>query len=169
LMGGLTAATSWTHLILGFVIAGFGSGMVNPPLASTAVGVVRPERSGMASGVNTTFRQIGIAVGIATYGTIFTSTLTSGLHSSLAPLHLSAADMNSLVLNVKEGYVSRILHAVPPSAHGIVFSGLRSSFANSLNDLFIVSGILALAGALCAFVFIRPKDFVAQGAPSHAA
>ncbi|MGC2486012.1 MAG: MFS transporter [Acidimicrobiales bacterium] len=169
LMTGLSATTTWTHLILGFVIAGFGSGMVNPPLASTAVGVVRPERSGMASGVNTTFRQIGIAVGIATYGTIFTSTITSGLHSSLAPLHLSAADMNLLVLNVKEGYVSRILHLVPPSAHGVVFSGLRSTFANSLNDLFVVSGILALAGALCAFVFIRPKDFVAQGGPSHAA
>ena len=74
-----------------------------------------------------------------------------------------------LVLNVKEGYVSRVLKAVPPSAHGIVFGGLRSSFANSLNDLFIVSGILALAGALCAFVFIRPKDFVAQGAPSQPA
>ncbi len=169
LMGGLTGTTTWTHLILGFVVAGFGSGMVNPPLASTAVGVVRPERSGMASGVNTTFRQIGIAVGIATYGTIFTSTLTGGLHSSLAPLHLSATDMNLLVLNVKEGYVSRVLRSVPPSAHGIVFGGLRSSFANSLNDLFIVSGILALAGALCAFVFIRPKDFVAQGAPSQAA
>jgi hypothetical protein len=39
--------------------------MVNRPLASTAVGVVEPHRSGMASGVNTTFRQIGIAVGIA--------------------------------------------------------------------------------------------------------
>jgi EmrB/QacA subfamily drug resistance transporter len=169
LMSGLTATTTWTHLIVGFIIAGVGSGMVNPPLASTAVGVVRPERSGMASGVNTTFRQMGIAVGIATYGTIFTSTLTSGLHSSLAPLHLSNTNMNLLVTNVKEGYITRILKAVPPSAHGLVFGGLRSSFASSLNDLFIVSGIMALVGALCAFVFIRPKDFVAQGAVSQAA
>jgi hypothetical protein len=50
-----------------------------------------------------------------------------------------------------------------------VFGGLRSSFASSLNDLFIVSGTIALVGAVCAFVFIRPKDFVAQGGPSHAA
>src|ERR1700728_3395029 len=75
LMSGLTGTTTWTHLIAGFIISGVGSGMVTPPLASTAVGVVRPERSGMASGVNTTFRQMGIAVGIATYGTIFTATL----------------------------------------------------------------------------------------------
>ena len=40
LMSGLDASISWTHLIPGFITAGAGSGMVNPPLASTAVGVV---------------------------------------------------------------------------------------------------------------------------------
>ena len=37
LMAGLDGASSWTHLIPGFIVAGAGSGMVNPPLASTAV------------------------------------------------------------------------------------------------------------------------------------
>jgi predicted MFS family arabinose efflux permease len=75
LMSHLDGTSSWTHLIPGFIVAGVGSGMVNPPLASTAVGVVAPQRSGMASGVNTTFRQIGIAIGIAAYGSIFASSL----------------------------------------------------------------------------------------------
>jgi hypothetical protein len=39
-MTGLNGASSWTHLIPGFIVAGVGSGIVNPPLASTAVGVV---------------------------------------------------------------------------------------------------------------------------------
>ncbi|HTW11115.1 MAG TPA: MFS transporter, partial [Solirubrobacteraceae bacterium] len=59
LMHGITAGSSWTHLIPGFIVAGAGSGMVNPPLASTAVGVVEPKDAGMASGINTTFRQVG--------------------------------------------------------------------------------------------------------------
>src|SRR5271154_7201370 len=84
LMTGLDGASTWTHLIPGFIVAGAGAGMVNPPLASTAVGVVSPQRSGMASGVNTTFRQIGIATGIAAYGSIFASSLQSKLGSSLA-------------------------------------------------------------------------------------
>ena len=46
----LDAASGWTVLIPGFVLAGAGVGMVNPPLASTAIGVVPRERSGMASG-----------------------------------------------------------------------------------------------------------------------
>ena len=40
LMRGLTPASGWTHLIPGFIIAGAGTGLVNPPLASTAIGVV---------------------------------------------------------------------------------------------------------------------------------
>ena len=44
---------------------------MNAPLASTAVGVVRPQQAGTASGTNNMFRQVGIATGIATLGAIF--------------------------------------------------------------------------------------------------
>lgn len=75
LMRGLDASSSWTHLIAGLAVAGIGSGFVNPPLASTAVGVVAPQRAGMASGINSTFRQVGIATGIALLGTLFSNRL----------------------------------------------------------------------------------------------
>lgn len=168
LMGGLSGTTTWTHLVLGFILAGVGSGMVNPPLASTAVGVVTPERSGMASGVNTTFRQIGIAVGIALYGTIFSSALQNGLSHSLASLHFSAARVAAVVTAIKQGYGAHVIHSVPESQRGQVIAALHSSFAGSLNDLLIVSGVMALVGALSALLLIRPKDFVATSAPSHA-
>jgi MFS family permease len=60
-------------LLPGFLVGGIGIGMVNAPLASTAVSTVRQERAGMASGINNTFRQIGIATGIAALGAIFAS------------------------------------------------------------------------------------------------
>jgi EmrB/QacA subfamily drug resistance transporter len=168
LMGGLTGTTTWTHLVLGFILAGIGSGMVNPPLASTAVGVVTPERSGMASGVNTTFRQIGIAVGIALYGTIFSTALQNDLSSSLASLHLSGARVSAVVTQIKEGYGGRVIQSVPPAERGKVIAALHSSFAGSLNDLLLVSGAMALVGALSAVILIRPKDFVSMSAPGHA-
>lgn len=71
LMTGLDAGSGWTRLILGMAVAGAGAGLVTPPLASTAVRVVQPEDAGMASGVNSTFRQIGIAVSVAVLGGIF--------------------------------------------------------------------------------------------------
>ena len=75
LMRGLDATSSWTHLVPGLLVSGLGVGMLNPPLASTAVGVVKPDRAGMASGINSTFRQVGIATGIALLGTLFSNTV----------------------------------------------------------------------------------------------
>ena len=71
LMSGLEAGDDWTALLAGFLFAGGGIGMVNPALATAAVGVVPPRQSGMASGINSTFRQVGIATGIAAWGAIF--------------------------------------------------------------------------------------------------
>ena len=48
-MTAIDATSGWTTLIPGFVLAGAGIGLINPPLAATAVGVVHHSRSGMAS------------------------------------------------------------------------------------------------------------------------
>jgi len=76
LMRGLQAGGDWTHFIPGFLVAGVGAGFINVPLASTAVGVVEPVRAGMASGINSTFRQVGIATGVAALGAIFSHHVT---------------------------------------------------------------------------------------------
>ena len=73
LMYGVQVSSGWTTLLAGFLIGGIGIGMVNPPLATTAVSVVPVQRAGMAAGVNNTFRQVGIATGIAGLGAIFQS------------------------------------------------------------------------------------------------
>ena len=90
LMRGLTASDSWTHFLPGFILAGIGAGFINVPLASTAVGVVTPERAGMASGINSTLRQVGIATGVAALGTILASQIRSEVISHLAGTPLAA-------------------------------------------------------------------------------
>jgi EmrB/QacA subfamily drug resistance transporter len=82
LMHGVTPSSSWTTLLPGFIVGGIGVGMVNAPLAATAVGVVEPRRAGMASGINNTFRQVGIATGIAALGAILQSQAGSQLAAS---------------------------------------------------------------------------------------
>ena len=77
------ASSGWTVLLPGFIVAGIGIGTVNPVLASSAISVVPPERSGMASGANNTFRQVGIATGIAGLGTVFQTQIQ---HQTLAAL-----------------------------------------------------------------------------------
>lgn len=58
-----------------------GKSLVNPPLACTAVGLMPPRLAGMASGVNSTSRQVGTATGIAVLGTLFASRLGGAISS----------------------------------------------------------------------------------------
>ncbi len=167
-MAGLSGTSSWTHLVPGFIISGLGAGMVNPPLASTAIGVVPPHQAGMASGTNTTFRQVGIATGIAALGSIFVSAMQSHLASTLPPsLAGSAATIAS---QVRQGSIGQVLASVPAADRGATALAVRSSFASGLNDLLYITAALALAGGVCALLLIRSKDFVRRdnGAPPPA-
>ena len=71
LMSGLTASDGLDGAAAGFIVAGIGVGLLNPVIADVAVSVVPKERSGMAAGINDTFRQVGVAVGVAAWGAIF--------------------------------------------------------------------------------------------------
>jgi MFS family permease len=118
-MRGLEPSSEWTHLIPGFIVAGLGSGLVNPPLASTAIGVVKPQVAGMASGINSTFRQIGIATSVAALGSI---------------------------LATREAGTTGAAHA--------------AAFVSGLDELFLISGLIALSTGALAMLLIRQRDFV---------
>ena len=160
LNAGLNGTSSWTHLIPGFIVAGIGSGIVNPPLASTAVGVVDPQRSGMASGVNTTFRQIGIATGTAVYGSIFASSFHQQLGQALVSIPSLEQHLSIVVTAVQQGDAPRVINAVPGSLRAPLGAAIHASFASALNVLLVVSGVLALVGAVGSGLLIRRRDFV---------
>ena len=99
LMHGVTPTSSWTTLLAGFVVGGLGVGAVNAPLAATAVSVVEPRRAGMASGINNTFRQVGIATGIAGLGAILQSRAGSQLAASgRGDPHAFVSGLNEMLL-----------------------------------------------------------------------
>lgn len=159
LMRGLDASSTWTHLIPGLVVAGVGAGMVNPPLASTAVGVVEPQRAGMASGINSTFRQVGIATGIALLGTLFSTRLTSAVGDLVAGTALSGHG-DRIASALRAGQADRLFH----SAHGRAEEALlqhvaRAGFTTALDLIMLVAAVLSLVAGVSSFVLIRGRDF----------
>jgi EmrB/QacA subfamily drug resistance transporter len=169
LMRGLTATSDWTALLAGFIVAGAGIGFVNPALAQAAIGVVHPQRSGMASGINSTFRQVGIATGIAVLGAIFERSITNELAPALArtPAAGRAAGIGHAVA---AGGAQQVLHSVPAAEHARAASAIHSAFAAAMNDILLVAALVALAGAALAVVLVRGRDFVTYAVePSPAA
>jgi EmrB/QacA subfamily drug resistance transporter len=166
------ANSTWTVLLPGFILAGVGIGAVNPVLASAAISVVPPERSGMASGANSTFRQVGIATGIAGLGSVFQSQLVKKTVAALRAAHGGAAiasrggaQLRSAVLG---GDVRQVAATMPASARSIVLHAYRTGFSSSLNLIVVIAAIIALVGSVGAFVLVRQRDFVPSVAPpSH--
>lgn len=148
LSGGLEASDGWQNLIPAFVLAGAGAGLVNVVVADLAVTVVPKERSGMASGVNDTFRQVGIAVGIAAWGALFLSRGSSKV-TELAPA-TGDAQARSLVEGVSTGSLG--------DAHGAVVHVAREGFLAGMNTTVVAAGAVAIAGAFVAAVLLRDWD-----------
>src|SRR5919206_129806 len=71
LMTPLGAASHWTALVPGLVIAGIGWGTITPAAAEGTLAAVPASAAAMASGIIQVTRQIGIAVGVAALGALF--------------------------------------------------------------------------------------------------
>ncbi|MEA2469381.1 MAG: hypothetical protein QOE38_379 [Thermoleophilaceae bacterium] len=163
LMNGVSDNSHWTTLLPGFIVAGAGVGVVNPNLAQAAIAVVEPRQSGMASGINSTFRQIGIATGIAALGAIFQSRVQDKVMSGLAgtPLAGKAKDIAHAVTSGGSG------NAVGSSP--LIKHAAKHAFVSGLNELFLIGAGVALVGAVLTVVLVRQRDFVGpagQGAES---
>jgi len=64
------AHSSWTALLPGLLVTGIGTGLFNPAVSAVALSSAPPQQSGLAAGVNDTFRHGGIAVGVAAFGAL---------------------------------------------------------------------------------------------------
>jgi hypothetical protein len=140
LMHGIDPDSQWTTLLPGFILCGIGIGLANPAIGSTALAVVEPAHSGMASGFNNTCRLGGVAIGIAALGAVFQHGIDTKL-SELAP-------------------------RAPSGLAEVVASGggrgavAHQAFIAGLNEILLVGAATVLAGAVAAFALIRARDFV---------
>lgn len=71
------AGSGQSALFAGLAVAGAGVGLATPVLVSAAVGAVPPARAGMAGAAVNTFRQLGLTLGIALLGAVFSNRLRS--------------------------------------------------------------------------------------------
>ncbi|HEV7769244.1 MAG TPA: MFS transporter [Solirubrobacterales bacterium] len=153
LMHGVSADSDWTSLLVGFLIAGVGIGITNPGIGQAAIAVVPVEKSGMGSGINTTFRQVGIATGVAALGAIFQSRVDSKLTELLPNAH-------GLGEVVASGGSVAAAKVAPPGSHAEYAHAAGIAFVSGFNEIILIAAGLSFLGAVLGFLLMRPKDFV---------
>jgi EmrB/QacA subfamily drug resistance transporter len=154
LMHGLDPGSDISDLLPGFIVAGIGIGITNPGIGQAAIAVVPAAKSGMGSGINTTFRQVGIATGVASLGAVF----QSRVDSKLATLLPSAP--SSLAETVASGGTRAAAVAAPPDQRTEIVHASKLAFVSGFNDILLIGAIVAFVGAALGFALVRTSDFV---------
>ena len=157
LMGGLGVHSEWTALLLGFIVAGIGVGLLNPVIADVALSVVPKEKSGMAAGINDTFRQVGVAVGVAAWGAIFLGTGASKVESMTGG-SVDHDQARGLVEATSSGALPQALQAFPANARANVRAAAEQGFLHGLNEIIMLGGILCLVGTVFALWLVRERE-----------
>jgi hypothetical protein len=159
LMSGIEAGSEWTTLLGGFLVAGAGIGLLNPVIADVAVSVVPKEQSGMASGINDTFRQVGVAVGIAAWGAIFVGQGAAKTAEVAAGTPAAAGDRpRELVEAASSGSLDEVLASVPSQSQSLVANAANQGFLAGLNDVLLIGALLAFAGAVLSLWLVRERE-----------
>jgi EmrB/QacA subfamily drug resistance transporter len=163
LMSGVDAGSEWTTLLGGFLVAGAATGLLNPVIADVAVSVVPSEQSGMAAGINDTFRQVGVAVGIAVWGAIFVgrgadkvAELANGMPG------VAGERSRELVEAASSGNLEQALAAVPPQSRDSIANAAREGFLTGLNDVITLGALVCFAGAALALWLVREDEIERQ-------
>jgi hypothetical protein len=126
----------------------------------------------MASGINSTFRQVGIATGIAGLGAIFQHAVT---HTTFQ--HLAASGQARQIMLAAHGHlggvlgsgeVGRLASTLAGPSRAALIGSYRVGFTTAFGEILVVGGGIALAGSLLAFALVRSRDFVGAGAATPA-
>ena len=66
---------------------------------------------------------------------------------------------------VASGGTQRVLARVPAAHRAQAHAAIHIAFTSAMNEILLVGGVVALAGAALAAVLVRGRDFVKYGAP----
>jgi EmrB/QacA subfamily drug resistance transporter len=148
--------------VTGFVLAvplfvyGIGVGFATAQLTSIVLSDIPPERSGLASGANSTMRQVGSALGIAILGTVLFTSLGSGVRDNLASmpnLPAPAIDEIATAMEASAGQALVGFRADPQYASLVV--PVEQAFVDATRLSGIVATGFVLVGVL--FSLLLPK------------
>ena len=149
-MSGRSEGDEWIALLPGFLISGVGVGLTNPVLANIALSTVPDEQSGVASGINDTFRQVGVATGVAALGALLLARAADHVERALGIGHEQA---QLLAEGVSSG-------ALGPDVPAAVAAAARQGFLDGLNLVLVMGAVLAFAGALLTVWLVRESDLI---------
>src|ERR1700761_5310959 len=143
----------------GMLATGSGAGLLNSETAKAQVSSVPPERAGMAGGLASTTRFIGIIAGVAGLGAVLSAVAEDRLRR-LGRSFVSGQtiDWHGLSLRIVAGDARSALLALPDAIRDQIAGTVHGSVAAGFGAAFAAATIVALLASVASWRLIRPID-----------
>ncbi|MGU7768673.1 MFS transporter [Burkholderia sp. MR1-5-21] len=148
------ASFHYLSIVAGMFVASVGAGILNGQIAKVGMTVIPIERAGMASGVSGTMRFSGIVIGFASLGAILFARIDHLVRSALP--NLGGDARFGIVHAIADGRLSIAESQIV--AYGGADTLARASLANGYEYVMLTGAVVALTGALMAWLFISEKE-----------
>lgn len=147
-------------LLPGWLIFGFGIGFANSQLTNVVLSDIDPEKSGVASGANSTARQVGSALGVAVIGAAFASLTARNTTEALRASSLPAAVKETAISGVHaSGAGFRPGAKVPPDIAGTLSHALTSGITDGTRGALLIAAGFVTIGMITSMLI--PRIYVA--------
>jgi hypothetical protein len=140
------------HILPGVVVFGMGLALTVPPLTNTAVSAVPDSQAGVASGVNDEAARVAALIGVAIVGLVFATEFRMSLEKPNPAVDPERARIIQLARDQPSGALQI---AMPQRLRALLLPELRSASINAYRGAMGAGVLIALAGALVAFLGIR--------------
>ena len=152
----ISVGSGYPRLLPGFILMGFGMGLVMSPMTTAAMNAVDRTKAGAASGVLSMSRMVGSTFGVAVMGAIVTTVGGSKINQSLP--HLPAGQRSAIVSALGSGSAA--------TGHGSpqILAAVGHAFVSALRSGFLVGAAVTLASSIAAWMLIERR--VAAPVPS---
>jgi EmrB/QacA subfamily drug resistance transporter len=161
-ISGASVATTYGGTVAGMVMIGIGAGLVIPSSTGAVMGSLPAAHTGVGSGTNGSFLQVGGALGVAVVGSLLSTRYQSRLTSVLATFRVPHA-VGETILGSLGGALGVARHI--GGVDGRLLAGLaHSAFISGMDLGLLVAGAVVLAGALFALLALPPVEEDARAA-----
>jgi MFS family permease len=157
---------SFVDLLAPYGLFGFGIGFASSQLTNVILSDITDDKAGVASGTNSTVRQVGAALGVAVVGSIFASLTVSRTIDAVRASALPSSLRDTAVAGVRARGAS---FAAPHGTSAIDVSTLSHALATGITDAvrpaLLLAAAFVLGGALLSLLLPRHAALPAEPEP----
>ena len=154
----ITPHTTLLALMPGTVLFGLGVGFASSQLTNVILSEIDPDKAGVASGTNTTVRQVGAALGIAVIGSLLNA---QAIHHAVKAVNAVSGISERVRTSTIAGIRAQGVNFAPGSGIGrdqaaVLTHALRTSVVDGARPALLFAALVVALGALLSLLI--PAD-----------